>query len=145
MKNEGGSTFELPSQPETPEQLGEQIEEKVIEQQRPATQEAGVGKRAPKPGSTAVTDVPALPRMPAVPAAPPVDKAAPTAPLSPTTADLRADDADLIEKEWVQRAKSVVAHTQENPHRQKSEMSKVKADYIQKRFKKIIKTDEATT
>ena len=65
MKNEGGSTFELPPQSETTEQSGERTEEKAVEKQRPAVQEAGVGKRAPQPGSTATTDVPALPQAPA--------------------------------------------------------------------------------
>ena len=143
MKNEGGSIFELPPKPEIPEQSGEQVEEKAIEKQRPAVQEAGVGKRAPQPGSTATTDAPALPQAPAASAEPPADQKAPTKPISPATADLKADDADLIEKEWIERAKLIVAKTQDDPHRQKNEMSKAKADYIQKRFNKIIKTDEA--
>lgn len=143
MNSEGGASFELP-QPEIPEQSGEKVEEGAIEKQKPAVQEAGVGKRAPQPGSTAVTDVPAVPQAPAMPAEPPADQKVPAGPVSPVTADLQADDADLIEKEWIERAKLIVAKTQDDPHRQKNEMSKAKADYIQKRFKKIIKTDEAT-
>lgn len=144
MKNEGGSTFELPPQPEVPEQSGERVEEKAIEKQRPATQEASVGKRAPQPGSTAVTDDQTVPQAPAVPAAPPADQKAPAEPVSPVTADLKATDADLIEKEWIERAKLIASKTHDDPHRQKNEMSKAKADYIQKRFNKRIKTDEAT-
>ena len=143
MKNEGGSTFELPPQSEVPDQSGEQVEERAVEKQRPAAQEAGVGKRAPQPGSTATTDAPALPQAPTAPTEPPADQKAPAKPVSPVTADLKADDADLIEKEWIERAKLIVAKTQDDPHRQKNEMSKAKADYIQKRFNKIIKTDEA--
>lgn len=143
MNSEGGSTFELPTQPAVPEQSGEQIEEKAIERHQPATQEADVGKRAPQPGSTASIDMVALPQAPATSAPPQPDQKTPVGPLSPATADLKADDADLIEKEWVERAKSVVSQTHDDPHRQKSEVSKVKADYIQKRFNKIIKTDEA--
>ncbi|HEY5549625.1 MAG TPA: hypothetical protein VIK37_00220 [Candidatus Saccharimonadales bacterium] len=144
MKNEGGSTFELPTQPEAPEQSVEQVEERAIEKQRPAAQEAAVGMRAPQPGSTAVTDAPVIPHAPAAPAVPPGDDKAKTGPVSAVTADLKADDADLIEKEWIERARLIVAKTQDDPHRQKNEMSKAKADYIQKRFNKIIKTDEAT-
>lgn len=138
-----GPQFELPSgEPErTPERPAEQIPEKDIEQQHPATQEAGVGKRAPRPGSTATDDV-TQPQAPAVPDEP-ADQSAPTAPVSPSTSDLKAADADLIEKEWIERAKTIVTKTKDDPHRQKSEMSKVKADYIQKRFNKIIKTDDA--
>lgn len=47
----------------------------------------------------------------------------------------------IIEKQWVERAKAVVAATRDDPYKQKSEMSKVKADYIQKRFAKTIKAD----
>lgn len=54
-----------------------------------------------------------------------------------------AKDTDRIEKVWVDKAKSVVAQTRDDPHAQKHEMSKVKAEYIQKRFNKTIKTDEA--
>lgn len=142
MNNEGGSSFEVPSQPEAPPQSAEQSNDQVIEQQRPASQEAGVGKRAPQPGSTA-TDLPAIPQIPATPTAPPTDQKPPAKSVSPTTADLKADNTDLIEKEWIERAKSIVNKTRDDPHRQKDEMSKVKADYIQKRFNKIIKSDEA--
>lgn len=143
MNSEGGSTFELPPQPEVPEQSGEQTGEKAVEKQQPAAQEAGVGKQAPQPGSTVVADTPAIPAVPATPSAPSADDKAPSGAVSPVTADLKAGDADLIEKEWIERAKLIVAKTHDDPHRQKTEMSKVKADYIQKRFNKNIKTDEA--
>lgn len=137
MHNESGPQFELPSQPQTPEQAAQQPEQEA-EQQRPAKQEAGVGKKAPRPGSTAVTDDTAV--IADIPAEP----AAPAVPISSATADLPASDIDLIEKQWINRTKMVIAKTHDDPHLQKSEMSKVKADYIQKRFKKTIKTDEAT-
>jgi hypothetical protein len=53
-----------------------------------------------------------------------------------------ADDVDLIEKEWVHRAKALVAKTKDNPHEQNKEMSKFKADYIKKRYNKEIKVSE---
>jgi hypothetical protein len=52
-----------------------------------------------------------------------------------------ADDTDRIEKEWVDKAKTVIAHTKDDPFEQKNEMSRVKAEYIQKRFNKTIKAD----
>lgn len=61
---------------------------------------------------------------------------------SPKTSDIPAADKDLIEKQWVQKAKEIVAETKNDPYKQKSEMSRAKADYIQKRFKKVIKTDD---
>ncbi len=50
-----------------------------------------------------------------------------------------ADDADLIEKEWVNRAKVIIAKTKDDPHLQNEEISKYKADYIKKRYNKDIK------
>lgn len=62
--------------------------------------------------------------------------------LSVPTAKISAQDTDLIEKEWVERAKTIVAQTQDDPFRQKNEMSKIKADYIKKRFDKTIPVDD---
>ncbi|PJE65447.1 hypothetical protein COU91_01570 [Candidatus Saccharibacteria bacterium CG10_big_fil_rev_8_21_14_0_10_47_8] len=83
---------------------------------------------------------------PVIPAAPP--PVAPVAddtsqPVSSATRDLHAEESDLIEKEWVQRAKHIVSSTQDDPYKQKSEISKAKADYIQKRFNKTIKVDDS--
>ena len=139
----GGSNFELPV-PETPEQPAERAQEKEVERQRPATQEAGVGKRAPQPGAAALPDVTQLPQAPTAVPSEPTDQPASAGSVSPTTRDLKAADGDLIEKEWIHRAKAIVDKTKDDPHQQKSEMSKVKADYIQKRFNKAVKTDEAT-
>jgi hypothetical protein len=60
----------------------------------------------------------------------------------PISSGLQAQDTDLIEKEWVLRAKSIVAQTQDDPFKQKNEMSKIKADYIKKRFNKTIPTED---
>lgn len=53
-----------------------------------------------------------------------------------------ADDADLIEKEWVTRAKAIVMHTKDDPHLQNKEINKVKADYMKKRYNKDLKLNE---
>lgn len=87
--------------------------------------------------------------LPDVPATTPIlpvsdDDGAPPV-SSPKTSNLPAADRDLIEKQWVQKAKEIVAETKSDPYKQKSEMSRAKADYIQKRFKKAIKTDDAVT
>lgn len=54
-----------------------------------------------------------------------------------------ADDADLIEKEWVLRAKALVAKTKDDPHQQNKELNLYKADYIKKRYNKDVKVSEA--
>lgn len=53
-----------------------------------------------------------------------------------------AEDADLIEKEWVQKAKDIIKKTQNDPHVQSRELNIFKADYMQKRYNKVLKQSE---
>lgn len=50
-----------------------------------------------------------------------------------------ADDADLIEKEWVDKAKKLVEDNRDNPYKQSEDLTVVKADYMQKRYNKTVK------
>jgi hypothetical protein len=50
-----------------------------------------------------------------------------------------ASDNDLIEKEWVDKAKKIVQQTRDNPYEQEKEVSKLQADYIKKRYGKDVK------
>ena len=50
-----------------------------------------------------------------------------------------ADDVDLIEKEWVQKARAIVDKTKDDPHLQNKELNTFKADYMKKRYGKDIK------
>lgn len=65
----------------------------------------------------------------------------PYTPLS-TELPLSAEDIDLIEKEWVTKAKAIVSSTMGNPRRQSQELSNVKSQYIAKRFNKELPTNE---
>lgn len=87
--------------------------------------------------------------QPAAPQTPP-PMPAPAAPVEPeqpaaqTVPDSRAlvptpeaaADSDLIEKEWVEKAKQIVEHTAEDPFNQQEALSKMKADYLKKRYNK---------
>ena len=53
-----------------------------------------------------------------------------------------AEDNDLIEQEWVHKAKAIVERTRDDPHLQNKEMNKFKASYIKKRYNKEIKVNE---
>lgn len=53
-----------------------------------------------------------------------------------------ADDTDLIEKEWVEKAKEIVRRTKDDPHAQTDELNKMKADYLKKRYNKELKLSE---
>lgn len=50
-----------------------------------------------------------------------------------------AADEDLIEKEWVEKAKKVIADTKHDPHLQGEAVSRLQADYLKKRYGKIVK------
>ena len=73
------------------------------------------------------------------------------APTSATQADdntkstpsSEAKDMDRIEKEWIDKAKSVVERTKSDPYEQKNAMSQVKAEYIKKRFNKSLRTEDS--
>ncbi len=65
-------------------------------------------------------------------------------PLAPQGLPAIADDNDLIEKEWVNKAKEIVARTKLDPHQQNEEFNKVKVDYLKKRYNKELKLSEDT-
>lgn len=83
----------------------------------------------------------------AQPIAPPVVSAPMPAPAStvpiPTldTNPLSAADDELIEKAWVDKAKKIVQETKADPYSQESEVSKLQADYIKKRYGKDIRVN----
>lgn len=59
-------------------------------------------------------------------------------PQAPTSDGLPAvaADEDLIEKEWVDKAKQIVSQTRDDPARQEKEVGRLQADYLKKRYGK---------
>ena len=47
---------------------------------------------------------------------------------------LIANDDDLIEKKWVEKAKKILIETQNNPYKRDNEVNKLQVDYLKKRF-----------
>lgn len=45
-----------------------------------------------------------------------------------------AADEDLIEKEWVDKAKKIIEETKDDPYRREQEISKLQREYIRKRY-----------
>ena len=78
--------------------------------------------------SQAVSTTPAIP-LPLV-----TDDSQSSASASPAM----ADDADVIEKVWVDKAKDIVNRTHGDPHAKSNELSGLKKDYIQTRYGKTI-------
>ena len=58
------------------------------------------------------------------------DEPVAAAPAFPAAA---ADD-DLIEKEWVDKAKQIIEQTRDDPFRREQEVSKLQAEYLRKRY-----------
>ncbi|HIA92365.1 TPA: hypothetical protein EYO12_04645 [Candidatus Saccharibacteria bacterium] len=55
---------------------------------------------------------------------------------------LIADDVDVIEKEWVDRAKAVIKAYENDPQLQEKEINKLQQNYLEKRYnKKVTKLD----
>ncbi len=53
-----------------------------------------------------------------------------------------AQDVDLIEKTWVEKAKQIVHGTASDPYTQSKHLNLIKADYIKKRYDRDIKVEE---
>lgn len=121
-----------PSMPEMTVPLPETAEHNA---DRAAEQQPAVAERNAPPAMA----LPAQPMPAPMPAAQPVQPANDAqASSTPST----ADDNDLIEKEWVAKAKQIIERTREDPYGQSKQISVVKADYMKKRYNKDIKLVE---
>ena len=49
-----------------------------------------------------------------------------------------AGDDDLIEKEWVDKLKSIIDLTRGNPHEQAKAVAALQADYLKKRYNRVV-------
>ncbi|HSX45903.1 MAG TPA: hypothetical protein VLG27_02750 [Candidatus Saccharimonadia bacterium] len=96
-----------------------------------AAQQAGA---APPPSLPTIP----LPTPPAMPA--PLQSAGPVS--SKGNPAQAADDRDLIEKEWVTKAKQIVEQTHDDPFKQSEELNVFKADYMKKRYNRTIKVSK---
>lgn len=84
--------------------------------------------------SKAVSQMPALPAPVIVQ---PVAQDDGSAAAVDDSSSLAADE-DLIEKEWVDRAKKIINDTRDDPHAREREISILQAEYIRKRYGRII-------
>ncbi len=75
--------------------------------------------------------------MPVVALPTPIIQGATAAPVSDNNPVVAADE-DLIEKEWVDRAKQIITQTKDDPYRREQEIKALKIDYVQKRYGKTI-------
>lgn len=103
--------------------------------QQRVEQAAEAGARASDAAAPAATAVPVAPQAPVAPP--------PQAPSASTSATpLVAADEDLIEKEWVDKAKQIIEQTKDDPHARSKMVTELQRDYMQKRYGKVIGATE---
>ena len=59
-----------------------------------------------------------------------------------TTTPMVAADEDLIEKEWVDKAKEIITQTKDDPHARTAQVNALQRDYLQKRYGKVVGTSD---
>ena len=70
--------------------------------------------------------------LPTAPAPVAIQQASPAS-TPPAGAPAKAADGDLIEKEWIEKVKQIIASTADDPHAQQREVGRLAADYVFKR------------
>ena len=77
----------------------------------------------------------------ATPAAP-VQVPAQDPQVTTTATPMVAADEDLIEKEWVDKAKDIITKTKDDPHARTAQVNALQRDYLQKRYGKVVGASE---
>ncbi len=100
--------------------------------------ERGTGsapERAPEHAAQAQASMSAQPIPITLPAPVPISD---DASASPATDDMPAvaADEDLIEKEWVDKAKQIISDTRDDPAARERQVGKLQSDYLKKRYGK---------
>ncbi len=93
-------------------------------------QDTGISQAGPQAASGTTITLPSV--------HPTADDAATSQTTGAQTPPTAADD-DVIEKEWINKAKTVLNHTKGDPYTKEREVSKLQADYLQKRYGKQVK------
>jgi hypothetical protein len=113
-------SYEVPPNFSSPETFPAASPERV--EQRSAVELAP----PPPAGAPPVMAQPMPPAPVVPPTVPPVDPAA----ANP----IAANDDDVIEKEWVDRAKQVILQTKDNPYAREKAIGELQRDYLAKRY-----------
>jgi len=121
--------------PELPPVRNEQPYERVPVPPTPETGLVQAGERLEQRSEAAPATVGAPITLPA-PVKAPVSSTPSDDTVTSATDDmpLIANDDDLIEKEWVDKAKKIIVQTKDDPYRREQEVSKLQADYLRKRY-----------
>lgn len=119
-----------PSGAETPQINPESVD--VPDQLQPSKEQL-------RPGSDTNSQIPAQP-LPVdaggTPVATPDPQTPNTPALQPDSNPAIADDVDVIEKEWVDKAKEVIREHQDDPWTEEEAVEDLQIDYLKKRYGK---------
>ena len=85
----------------------------------------------PQQAAIPVADIAA----PVLPQAPDNTSQEDTSTLAGSMPETAADD-DLIEKEWVSKAKRIISETADDPHRREAAVAQLQREYLRKRYGK---------
>lgn len=99
------------------------------------------GERQAEAGAR-VSDAAAMATAQAVPVAPVAPAPQADAPVVSSNSPLVAADEDLIEKEWVDKAKQIIEQTQGDPHARTQKVNELQRDYLFKRYGKVVGAQE---
>ena len=107
----------------------------------PETQGEGAHEREQNMQQVDRENAPPVP-VPVAPLAPPlpVPVPAPAKQVTDNAGPTIASDDDLIEREWVDKAKKIISETQNDPYRREQEVTKLQVDYLRKRYGKELGT-----
>jgi hypothetical protein len=87
-----------------------------------------------KASDAAATGAPVVPVIP--------DPSVATTPVVSDDSPVVAADDDVIEKEWVDKAKKIIIETKDDPHTRSTRVNNLQKDYLQKRYGKVIGASE---
>lgn len=130
--------FEVPPTPITPPE--------AVPNGDPGRHIESTPEQRPERGKETTAAAPAAPALPS-----PVVAPAPPTPVADNTVQtqsgdddfpLVANDEDLIEREWVDKAKKIIQQTKDDPHKRENEVGKLQADYLRKRYGKELGASE---
>jgi hypothetical protein len=103
---------------------------------------------APTPVAEMAASTAAAPSMPipaVIPQNPvPAPVVTTTPAAQPISGPLIADDVDVIEKEWVEKAEQIVQTYSADPYAEEEAVEDLQIDYLKKRYGKVITKPEAS-
>ena len=137
MSQQAHPQFEIPIQTETPpKQQGHDILPRPVEMEKQLSH--------PEQNTPGASQVPGVVgqaiQIPAIMSI--TDNSSVTAQVTTASGDIKAEDIDVIEKEWVERAKKVLQHTVDDPFLGTRQVSVLKAEYMKKRFNRELNLPE---